>query len=154
MHPRGKVVYGNRIYRHGSRIWYGTFPAPYRSFKRHPLESPYRPSSLLNCRLSCGTVQSNQGPDTQSIEDYGSRLDALFSGHIHFTFRAPHVSPFRKRERVVIIYHTHSHTFIGSNQVTPCLVSDPRACVPFVRSLDFFRTIVEISCMSEHFFTF
>jgi len=138
MHPCGKVAYGNRIHYLGSRIWYGTSLALYRSSRRHPLRSPHRPSCLLGHRLSRGTVQSNQGSDTRSIEDYGSRRDVLFPGHIHFTSRGPDVSLFRKRKRVVIIYHSLSHTFIGTNKVTPCLVSDPGVCVPFVRSPEFF----------------
>jgi len=107
----------------------------HRSCRRHPLRSPRRSSSLLGYRLPRGAVQSNQGPDTQSIEDYGSRRDVLFPGHIHFASRAPDVSYFRKREYTVIIPSLRlAHTFIGTNEATPCPVSETRICVPFVRS--------------------
>ena len=107
----------------------------HRSSRRHPLRSPRRSSSLLGHRLPCGAVQGNQDPDTQSIEDYGSRRDVLFPGHIHFASHAPDVSHFRKREYTIIILSLRlAHTFIGTNEATPWPVSETRICVPFVRS--------------------
>jgi len=108
MHLRGTAVYGNPIHCNGSRIWYRTFLTSHQSSRRHPLRSLCRPSSLLGHHLSRDTVQSNQGPDTRYIEDYGSRLDVLFPGHIYFTSCAPDISYFPKRKHVVIIYHPFS----------------------------------------------
>ena len=156
MHLRGTAVYGNPIHCNDSRIWSRTSLASRRSSRRRPLRSPRRPSSLLGHRLSRGAVQSNQGPDTRSNEDYGSRLDVLFPGRIHFTSRAPDISYFRKRKHVIIYRLSLRlvNTFIGTNKVVPCSVSDSRMCVPFVHSSDFFRTIAETSCTSGNLFTF
>jgi len=138
VHLRGAIVYGNRIYHHCPRIRYGTSLALHWSSRRHLLRSSPRLSSVLGHRLSRGTVQRNQGPDTQSIEDCNTRCDVLFPGHIHLTSPGSDVSLVRKRKHIVAIYHPLSHTFVGSNQTTPCPVSDTRSAVPFVRSPDLF----------------
>ena len=77
----------------------------------HPggIHSDYpRLSSVFSHRLSRGTVQRNEDTDTQSVEDYSTRCDVLFPGHIHFTFRVRDVPLFRKRKHVVIIHHPFS----------------------------------------------
>jgi len=77
------------------------------SFKRHPLWSSPRLSSLLRRRLSCGPVQRTGGPDTQSTQDYSTRRDVLLPGHIHFTIRVRDVCSVRKcRDIVIILYHS------------------------------------------------
>ena len=102
---RGTAVYGNRIYHHCTRIRYGTSLALHRSSRRHQFGPSQRPTSLLGHRLSRSTVQRNQGPDTQSIEDYHTRCDVLFPGHIHLTSRGRAVSLVRKRRHIVIIHY-------------------------------------------------
>jgi hypothetical protein len=69
----------------------------------HPLRSSHRPSSLLTNRLSCGTVQREQGPDSETVQDYGARCNVLFPDNIHFASRDHAVYLIRKCKDIVVI---------------------------------------------------
>ena len=76
------------------------------SSRRHPPWSSSRLSSLLSHRLSCGTIQHIQGPDSHPTQDYSTRCDVLFPGYIQFTIRVRDVSLIRKCKYIVtMLYH-------------------------------------------------
>jgi len=75
MRVRGTQGLGNRIYCHVSRI---------------------RPFGLLSHRLSRGTVQRKQGPDSETAQGNSTGCDVVFPGYIHFASRARDVSVIRK----------------------------------------------------------
>ena len=127
MHFRGIQVLGNRIYHHDSSIRYeNSYPS---SRRRHRSWSSYRPSSLLGHHLSCGTVQHERDPNSETIQDYSTRCDILFPGYIQFTSRACDVSMVCKCKNIVTMFYHFSTArldLIVQNQITPCQVSDTR----------------------------
>ena len=100
VHFRGTVVLGYRTSHYISRIWYET-----PLVIHHPFWSAHRPSGLLSHRLSRGTIQRKQGPDSRSAQDYSTRRDVLFHGYIHFTSRARNVSSVRKCKDIVTVLY-------------------------------------------------
>ena len=102
MQFRRNDALGCCIWHHISLIRYETYRLPSRG--RSPLRPSPRSSDLLTHRLSCDTVQRTQGPVTRFAQDYSTRRDALFPGHIHFTIRARDVFIVRKCRDIVVIF--------------------------------------------------
>jgi len=136
MRLRGTVVYGNRIYYRGSCIWCGTFLL----FIDHlgDTHSDHLADLLAFSVVVYLMVRSKvikvPIPSLLKImvRDATHYFLLIFTSHFVLLMFLIFASVSTSSQSPIPSIRL-AHTFIGSNQATPCPVSDTRMCVPFVR---------------------